>query len=52
MVLREYYMVVVLPVSSWGIQSQHEVSCSPFGTPPGEVVPVPKRESGDWTHTT
>ena len=40
-------MVVYFPVSSGGLQSLYEVSCFPFGIPPGEVVPVPKRESGD-----
>lgn len=40
-------MVVYFPVSSGGLQSLYEVSCFPFGIPPGEVVPVPKRGSGD-----
>ena len=40
-------MVMYFPVSSGGLQSLDEVSCFPFGIPPGEVVPVPKRESGD-----
>ena len=40
-------MVVYFPVSSGGLQSLPEVSCFPFGIPPGEVVPVPKRGSGD-----
>lgn len=40
-------MMMILPVSSGGLQSLPEVSCFPFGIPHGEVVPVPKRESGD-----